>query len=152
MKKQILKGFTIVALVVGIALVSAVASANGQSRTKANVPFDFIVGSQTMTAGNYMIRSGNAQGDVLRITSTDSTKDIVRLSSPLHGESSPKLVFHRYGERYFLAEVWNGDSGRSLIKSKLERAAERELARTEMKSSQTAKANYERVEVLAQLQ
>ena len=152
MKKQILKGITMITLVVGIAFVSAVVSANGQSRTKATVPFDFIVGSESMPAGQYTVRSSNAQGDVLRITSTDLTKDIVRLSNALYGQSDkPKLVFHRYGDRYFLAEIWDGDQGRMLVKSKQERAAQRELARTE-KSSQTAKASFERVEVLAQVQ
>ena len=118
----------------------------------AHVPFDFLVGSESMPAGQYTVRSSNAQGDVLRITSTDMTKDVVRLSSALYGQSSkPKLVFHRYGDRYFLAEIWDGDQGRMLIKSKQERAAQRELARTE-KSSQTAKASFERIEVLAQVQ
>jgi hypothetical protein len=61
-------------------------------------------------------------------------------------------VFHRYGERYFLAEVWNGvdRTGRQLLKSQEESAIEREFASISTKS-ETAKNSYETVEVLAAL-
>jgi hypothetical protein len=61
-----------------------------------------------------------------------------------------RLVFHRYGERYFLAEVWNGadPTGRQLLKSQEERAIESELASTASHGG-TGNNTFEIVEVLA---
>jgi hypothetical protein len=40
-------------------------------------------------------------------------------------EQSPKLVFHKYGDRYFLYQVWNGDKrGMELRESKYEKEAQ----------------------------
>jgi hypothetical protein len=61
-----------------------------------------------------------------------------------------RLVFHRYGERYFLAEVWSGldVSGRQLVKSQEERAIEQELANLATNGNSAAAA-YEVVELVA---
>lgn len=148
MKTQLLKGFTMVMLIVAVVFVAAGTSANGQSRTtKANVPFDFIVGSQSLPAGEYTVASMSSQGDVLRIRGAGNN-GALRLTKPTHGTSEQaKLVFHRYGDRYFLAEVWDGANGRALLKSRQEQAAERELASTGSKNNST-QARYERVELV----
>ena len=72
----------------------------------------------------------------------------MRLTDPIRPNKTneqARLVFHRYGERYFLAEVWSGSdsTGRQLMKSRQERAIERELA--------SIQGSYETVEVLAAL-
>jgi hypothetical protein len=61
-------------------------------------------------------------------------------------QSKSRLVFHRYGQTYFLAEVWReGDSGgRKLCQSKKERAMKRELGAL-------AQSKYETVELVAML-
>ena len=68
---------------------------------------------------------------------------------------SARLVFHRYGERYFLAEVWNGvdNTGRQLRQSQEERAAAGELtlASANNHASSATQPTYETVEVLASL-
>jgi hypothetical protein len=68
----------------------------------------------------------------------------------LQKNAAARLVFHRYGQRYFLAEVWNGADkvGRQLMKSRDELAIERELASISSKS-EMAQSCYETVEVLA---
>jgi hypothetical protein len=70
----------------------------------------------------------------------------------MKNKTPARLVFHRYGERYFLAEVWNGAdrAGRQLLKSQEERAIEREFASISSNDA-TAKNTYERVEVAASL-
>ena len=59
-------------------------------------------------------------------------------------------MFHRYNNRYFLAEVWSGgDSvGRKLTRSRHERAIERELASISSKS-EFAQSTYAIVEIAA---
>ena len=140
-------------LVVALAFVTAVTSANGQSQNvRANVPFEFIVGSTSLPSGEYTVASMTSAGDTLRIRSADSKASALRLTNVMGGKSEhAKLVFHRYGERYFLAEVWDNESGRQIAPSKQERAIQRELASTGVKA-QSAQAKYERVEILATLQ
>jgi len=135
MKREFLKGFTMLVLVVTLALTLAVVSANGQStanRVVANVPFEFSVGYKTLPAGDYSVRSILSSGNGLLIQSTDGNISALRLSEATRSiKEKPKarLVFHRYGQRYFLAEVWNGvdNAGRQLTKSQEERALASEL-------------------------
>ncbi len=73
MKREFLKGFTMLVLVVTLALTLAVVSANGQStanRVVANVPFEFSVGYKTLPAGDYSVRSIISTGNGLLIQST----------------------------------------------------------------------------------
>ncbi|MGH9933368.1 MAG: hypothetical protein ACREA9_29640 [Pyrinomonadaceae bacterium] len=147
MKKEILKGLTMVMLTVVLALVSAVASANAQSsnRVVASIPFEFVVGGQTMPAGEY-VATASTQNGALRILSADAKSSAIRLTNsiePQRNKTNARLVFHRYGERYFLAEVWSGSdsAGCQLLKSRQERATERELA--------SISTRFETIEVLA---
>ena len=155
MRKQLVKGFTMFMLIVALAFVTAVVSANGQSESvRANIPFEFAVGDKTLPSGEYAIRSATAGGAAMMIRSENTKNSALRLTNAIEDKRSVgqvKLVFHRYGERYFLAEVWTGESGRELAKSKQERAMERELASIPAKGG-SAQARYERVEILATLQ
>ena len=155
MKKELTKGFTMLALTVALALATAVAS-NAQSantQVVADIPFQFIVGDQAMPSGRYAVKTTTSQRKALLIQSTDAKCSALRLTNSIESAKDnerAKLVFHRYGERYFLAEVWGSDSntGRKLMKSRQERAIQRELASTQSKSQQ-AKSGYETIEVLA---
>ncbi len=62
------------------------------------------------------------------------------------------LILNRYGSSYYLAQVWTSGSvkGRGMLKSKAERAAERELAKNPS-GSELAK-NAETVTIFAELQ
>src|SRR5712691_1696430 len=150
MKKEILKGFTMLMFIVALAFATAVVS-NAQSSNQkvvADIPFAFVVGDQSMPAGEYAARAASADGKGLMIRSADGRRAAIRLTNaiqPRRDESDARLVFHRYGERYFLAEVWSGgdSTGRQLLKSRQERAIQREL--------ELAKSTYETIEVLAVL-
>ena len=160
MKRELLKGFTMLALIVTVALATAVASANAQSTARkvvANVPFEFSVGYKALPAGEYSVQTIASAGDGLLIQSADGKISALRLSdatSRIKDKSPARLVFHRYGERYFLAEVWNGvdNIGRRLLMSEEERGIERELAIASAKENAHAPTTmYETVEVLAVL-
>ena len=162
MKKELLKGITMLALIVTLALATAVISANAQSanssKVVANVPFEFSVGYKSMPAGEYSVQTIPSASDGLMIQSTDGKISALRLSDATEtSKDKPKarLVFHRYGERYFLAEVWNGadNTGRQLRQSQEERAAAGELtlASANNHASPATQPTYETVEVLAVL-
>ncbi len=149
MKEEMIKGLTI--LVVTVAFATAVVSANGQSsvQVRADIPFEFTIGDKTLPAGTYGVRSASNAGDVLMIQNSESSISSFRLTNPIEPKRSkpPRLVFHRYGQTYFLAEVWKGGEsvGRKLLPSSKERAMKREL-------SNLAQNNYEIVEIVATLQ
>ena len=154
MKRELVKGFAMMTLIVVLALTTAVASGKAQSanRIVADIPFAFSVGYKTMPAGEYSVQTIASAGNGLLIRSADGRISALRLSdetSRIKNKPHARLVFHRYGERYFLAEVWNGadNTGRQLLQSQEERAVQRELAST----SPSDQTTYETVEVVAML-
>ena len=160
MKREFLKGFTMLVLIVTIALATAVVSANAQSNANkvvADVPFEFSVGYKALPAGTYSVQSIVSAGDGLLIQSTDGKTSALRLSEAtrrIKEKPQARLVFHRYGERYFLAEVWNGvdNTGRQLTKSQEERAiADERILASAKENAHAANDIYEIVEVLALL-
>ena len=154
MANQIIKGLTMLMIVVALAFVASVASANGQSQQAvANIPFEFVVGDKSLPAGEYGVGKLNASGEVLRIASTEDNETALRLTSPITRPSAPDkstLVFHRYANHYFLTQVWSAGetTGRQLMKSKQERAIQREMAAISSRS-ESAQSRYEIVEVVA---
>jgi hypothetical protein len=150
MAKQMIKGLTMLLLVVALSLVTAVVSAKGQSsrRQTANIPFTFIVGDNELSAGKYSVEPATSTGEALKISGTENGTAMFRMSSQLDSRKpveKGKLVFHRYGNKYFLAEVWTAgqSQGRQLSKSKGERAIEREYTAIRSRSEQ----DCERVEI-----
>ena len=159
MKREFLKGFTMLVLIVTLALATAAVSANAQptaNRVVANVPFEFSVGYKTLPAGDYSVQS-IVSCDGLLIQSADGKVSALRLSDTtrqIKDKPKARLVFHRYGERYFLAEVWNDveKAGRQLTKSQEERAIANELMLAAARENAHAtKDIYEIVEVAAVL-
>ena len=148
MAKQLVKNLSMLTLVVGLALAAGVQSANGQTTSHAvtaAIPFDFVVGDKTLPAGKYMVSSATQDGSGLKIQNRNAKPAVFRFTSPINEKSTKrtaKMVFHRYGEQYFLAEIWSADgAGRALRQSKLERNIRQELA------SNSSKESYQLVEV-----
>jgi hypothetical protein len=154
MQNRILKGVTMLLLIAGIALMAALVSAHAQSSmVVADVPFEFAVGGKSLSAGEYSVRAFTTNGDAVLISNKDSKNGVIRLTQPIQARIVPKkatLVFHRYGQRYYLSEIWTpGDrTGRRLLRSAEERAFENQLAAVPSKS-QLARSSYERVEIVA---
>jgi hypothetical protein len=155
MARQLLKGLTMLMLILGLALATAVV-ANGQSnnRTIANVPFDFIAGSKECQSGKYDARVINGV-DLMAIRSADRDNQVLAFTHPSSGALdaralNAKLVFHRYGNTYFLSQVWMAgeNTGRELSKSRRERAIARELGKiASVRGDQSPL--YEVVEIVA---
>jgi hypothetical protein len=154
MKRHMAKGLTMLMLVIGLALASA-AVVNGQSghQVTAQIPFEFNLADQSLSAGQYQLNKANSAGDVLEIRSNAGQSRIMRLTFPVVGkgqqDKKAKLVFHRYGSTYFLSQVWldGRNTGREFAKSRQERAAEIELRKI-AKYRGDVKPVYEAVEVL----
>jgi hypothetical protein len=155
MKKEVVKGITMLTAIIVIALATAVVSANAQSsRTVvSNVPFEFVVGDTILPAGEY--RVSRALRNALTIETPETRGVASRLLNdiePRKDSRHARLIFHRYGQRYFLAEVWSGadSTGWRLLKSRQERAIERENSSLASKTEQ-AECGYAVVQVAAVL-
>jgi len=118
----------------GLFLMLAFVSVSAQSKGKIeiNVPFDFSLGKQTLPAGAYSIKQ-LSQNSVLVESVDGQTRVIAQTPGRVQmdaNEKAPqeKLVFHQYGNQYFLAQVWmvRGSDGRELNQSSAERQAARE--------------------------
>ena len=137
MKKQALKAATMLVSIIALAFMTAVVS-NAQSRSaklRANIPFDFVVGDKTLAAGDYVVGQATSTSDeAIAVRSADGRQSAARLTNTVQART-PKdramLIFKRYGNSYFLAQIWTPGSaeGREVLKSKAERATEQELAK-----------------------
>jgi hypothetical protein len=93
----------------------------------ASIPFDFRIRDVVMPAGDYKIYQAS-NGLVTLRKQNGAPKAAAFLSIPAsRGKSSDNgaLVFNRYGDTYFLSNVWapNSHEGRTIPKS----ASEKEL-------------------------
>lgn len=119
MKKQLLVLF-------GLGLLLLGASASAQTvNMKVNVPFNFIVSGATLSSGEYTIQGVGTDGNAMLIRTPDNKpKSLVlaRRCESLTTSAQTKLVFHRYGDRYFLAQIWmaGNNSGHELPQSRRE--------------------------------
>lgn len=137
MKTQFIRGFAKLGLLVVMTMIVAGTSAHAQTlqyRLNANIPFDFTVADQKLPAGEYSIqRSESNSGDlVVQISSKDGETIVTRITIPvqtIEPKRVGRLVFHRYGDDYFLNEIWpaGGYTGRALPKSRSEREVQRKL-------------------------
>jgi hypothetical protein len=96
---------------------------SAQTIAKATVPFDFTVGQTQMPAGTYEISPLSHSAIVIRGNKTaKSVLSLFNSEEPKRADNTAKLVFHKYGDRYFLSQVFRGYGGAvmQLPTSKLE--------------------------------
>jgi len=146
MKKATVRGFAKLGLLAVVMIVAAGASAQAQTleyKLTANIPFDFTVVDKKLPAGKYWIgRAQQNQGDtVLQVRSAAGKASAVRLTTPVNSlrpMNSGTLVFHRYGDEYFLSEVWakGASVGRELTKTRAERELERKSQDNQIAANQ----------------
>jgi hypothetical protein len=124
----------------GVMALTAMATtrvAQAQEALVVNVPFDFVAGSQNLPAGEYSVKISQTDARIVLIERKDATAamfigtNAVVANAP---QSESKLVFNRYGNHYFLSQVWNeGNSrGRQLMKT----SREKEIALTAKNETQ----------------
>jgi hypothetical protein len=102
------------------------------------VPFEFVAGGMNLPAGQYdVFHTMNPNWIMLKNRDTHAIAVLlVHVSSPLIGQSSPKLVFNRYGEKYFLSQVWTEHDNE--VHNCAKSSAERALARSSQKLPELA--------------
>jgi len=134
MKLQLVNVLKKVGLLCAILLATVVVSAQAQSpsnRVTAQIPFDFNIGDRKLPSGKYSVGRVRQNSDdvVLSIDDKDGRSKAMRTSIPVRNldlTENAKLVFHRYGDQYFLYQVWPAGSttGRQFPKSRTELEAQ----------------------------
>ena len=113
-------------LLLTVSSVSVFAQSDRQ--TVVNIPFEFIVGNKSMSAGRYIIERNKRDSDTVWTITRKETgaSRAVFLTIPMRStetQQDTKLVFHRYENYYFLTAFWTagGNTGRELQPSDRER-------------------------------
>jgi hypothetical protein len=129
MKNQAFR--TIALLSLFTMLAAAPAYAQSADNIVLKVPFSFVVGKKTLPAGEYTVKRALSTRLTLIRNAGGRRECTTVLTMPVPPETmalAAKLIFHRYGDQYFLHQVWTPGSerGGQLFESR----AELELAKS----------------------
>lgn len=158
MKTKVIKRLTMLSLVSMFSLCAAVASANAQLSTpiRAKVPFDFNIGDKKLPAGEYTFSRSSDFSDntTMLVSGVDSSTRMYQSTSAaqvLRPKNESTLVFHRYGDQYFLEQIWSGgeQTGSQLLESRSERTVRRQLAQTQHSNMSGKVMRVETVDIVA---
>ena len=133
--KQRLSLTIAIIVVTAVFALNAEAQTSGSQRMRANIPFAFSVGEKTLPAGVYTLSVVNPSSDrqALQIRSQNGRFSAIVQTSAVsaHQINATKLVFRRYGDHYFFAQIEVAGDATALVasRSRSERAARRALAR-----------------------
>ena len=104
-------------MVAAVALVFGSAAYAQEINVRARVPFDFVVGDKTYSAGQYAVQTASDNTYFLSVKNEEdkTTQGLTPSrpcisSKPTGPAGQTKLVFHRVGNTYFLFRVWVGGS------------------------------------------
>jgi hypothetical protein len=101
-----MKKYAATLLVLTIIALPGLLSAQSRMVIKADVPFQFVVNGKTMPAGPCTIKVGGEGQTILAIDSGEKHVFVLpNAAESLHPSAGTSLVFHQYGDRYFLASI-----------------------------------------------
>jgi hypothetical protein len=110
-----------------LALVAA-AAGYAQSPTttvRANIPFNFVAGDKSLSAGQYTVDRTDAPGVIVVKSARPkaTTAMAAAIGQCTGAPAGAELVFHRYGDVYLLSQVWpgGGECGRAVTVTDRER-------------------------------
>ena len=118
MKHRTLSTLTMLSLL--LILTAGTVSAQSDGIGVINIPFNFIIGQKVLPAGEYTIRPNRSDSKtVWQVQGNDTQAGAFFLTIPVSAretQEKTRLVFHKYGDQYFLSQVWiaGDNSGREL--------------------------------------
>ena len=108
MKTRIVQVATLLTLLLLSAILVGAQTTSNRTLLRANIPFAFVAGGVHLPAGEYRVyHPGNPYVVVIENNKgTARAMTYVHPSSMAADQTSTKLLFNKYGEQYFLAQVW----------------------------------------------
>jgi hypothetical protein len=111
----------------GIVALLAAVSAFGQQRTRVDIPFEFHLAGTVLPAGQYEVIVGaHNMENLLSVECAECRAQANATTFGIGGGADAltegRLVFNKYGETYFLSQVWSPgySQGRAMNQSKTE--------------------------------
>jgi len=123
--------------VLSLLLVVSAGAQEPGTKIRVQIPFDFTVKGRTLPAGEYEVsRVMDEPIAILLRNRHDKHDEVVVETEPVIGRMTPKrdeLIFNRYGDTYFLAEVFTAgeQTGEELYPTHKERELRSEMARNQ---------------------
>jgi Na+-translocating ferredoxin:NAD+ oxidoreductase RnfD subunit len=118
-REVIMRSAILKSAMVGAALLLASGTARASDILEVNVPFSFLVGSETFPAGHYMVEEDTLGGPavlLIRGMHTPQAAFVVTHAAAGPGPSKPALQFVRRENQYQLSQVWESPSeGQSVV-------------------------------------
>ena len=106
-----------------LSLAATSLTAQSKPLMTVNVPFNFAAGAKTLPAGEYRV-SAMAR-NVVAIQTADYKTTVMLVSHSTENTNMDGLgglTFNRYGDRYFLSQIWMGSNlGQEVPKTRAER-------------------------------
>ena len=130
--------FVAASLVLGT--FSMPADAQNHSLT-ANIPFSFEVGSQHLAPGRYTV-SETLQDVICIRNDSGAVMLMTHGGQTMKPSTTAKIIFHRYGDHYFLRQVWFNAQDNTYVESP-ESKTEKLARQTEIASNQKHASNVE---------
>jgi len=96
---------SVTSVLVALLLFAGLSSAHAQEQLTVKVPFSFVVNSSTLPAGTYRVRQTFFHQQKSLLLNGENTSASVLATTFDDSIRGDKLVFRRYGERYFLTDV-----------------------------------------------
>lgn len=86
-----------------------VSSQSPQRASRASIPFDFVVGEMLLPAGDYEVERTDLP-TMLALRKVGCSCPAALVQAIGVGDASPKLMFYRHENLFFLAQVLAGNS------------------------------------------
>jgi hypothetical protein len=108
-------------------------SVRAQTTLVADIPFAFTACHEQLPGGKYKVeRLSGTNSNLLLVRGEDSRSSEIICTRDVQAtrrSGTAKLIFNRYGDQYFLSEIWLAGRiiGNELVKSEREEALIKEL-------------------------
>ena len=131
-------------IMICLLLTATALFAQTENRTlmKINIPFLFSADNHTLPAGTYYVRTVTPERSIA-LVSTDGKHSLVVNDMPNYAgdpSSDSRLVFQKYGNEYFLTQVWT--SGDNVARNLLISKRQYEIARGSSRPTSTTVLAY----------
>ena len=113
-----------------MACLTAYSHASAQTTVEAKIPFEFAVGQKVLPPGTYSITQVTSRIIELQNLDRRTSVFVSTFASDYVSQKPKEMVFHKYGNQYFLHEVRGGlgQFSLGLSPSKLEKEIQRQAA------------------------
>ena len=104
---------TLIAAALAIGVIASAPSAlaaSAETISTVNVPFSFWMDNHELPAGAYQILLRSNK--MLQLNGPNGQKHMIMVHEAISSQTprTGYLLFHRYGETYFLGQVWSGET------------------------------------------